>query len=159
MLQNCLPARGVNIPNLKGITQAISEIQAAKISIFLLHFFPPFSSIGTFCKNSYKTQMRNLIALKFGKHKGCPKENPSITFGETPMNSLGCMINYSRETISICCHAYRVNCFISSKSVSGYINQCRNVLWWFESNQNKNLGDMTQKQRCVIIACTIKICV
>ena len=39
MLQSFPPARGVHIPNLKEIAQAISELRAAKVS-----FFPSYSS-------------------------------------------------------------------------------------------------------------------
>ena len=39
LLQSCLPARGVYIPNLKEIAPAISEIRAAKGLICLLGFF------------------------------------------------------------------------------------------------------------------------
>ena len=39
LLQSCQPTRGVYIPNLKEITLAISEIQAAKLSIFIFVFF------------------------------------------------------------------------------------------------------------------------
>ena len=43
LLQSCPPARGVYIPNLKEITPAISEIRAAKVSIFffVVHVFAP----------------------------------------------------------------------------------------------------------------------
>ena len=64
------------------------------------------------CKNCYKTQMRTSIALKFGTHNGSPKANPTIKFGANPMNGSGFMIDYSRKTRSICCHAYRVNRFM-----------------------------------------------
>ena len=39
LLQSCPPAREVYIPNLKEIAQAISEIRAAKVSIFFSWFF------------------------------------------------------------------------------------------------------------------------
>ena len=105
MLQSCLPARRVCIPNVKEIAPAISEIQAAKVSIFFFVFLHT-------CKNCYKTLTRTPIALKFGTQKGGPKANPSIKFGANPMNGSGVMTDYSRKTRSICCHAYSVNCFM-----------------------------------------------
>ena len=107
--QSCPPARGVYIPNLKEIAPAISEIRAAKVSIFFRFFFFVFSHT---CKNCYKTKTRAPIALKVGTQKGSPKANPSINVGANPMNGSGVMIDYSRKTRSICCHAYRVNRFI-----------------------------------------------
>ena len=56
--------------------------------------------------------MRTPIALKFGTQKGSPKANPGVKFGANPMNGLGFMTDHSRETRSICCHAYRVNRFM-----------------------------------------------
>ena len=70
------------------------------------------SSFRTLAKNCYNKQMRTPIALKFGTQKGSPKANPSINFGTNPMNGSGVMIDYSRKTRSICCHAYRVNRFM-----------------------------------------------
>ena len=112
LLQSCPPARGVYIPNLMDITQAISEIRVAKVWFFFLRFFFFFFVFFVFshtCKNCYKTQMRTPIALKFGTQKGSPKANPSINFGANPMNDSGVMTDYSRKTRSICCHAYMVN--------------------------------------------------
>ena len=70
------PARGVYIPNLKEIAPAISEIRAAKVSIFFFMFSHT-------CKNCYKTQTRTPIALKFGTQKGSPKAIPNIKFSIT----------------------------------------------------------------------------
>ena len=67
--QSCLPTRGVHIPNLKVITIAISEIRAAKVSVFL-HFFSLFFVFSHTCKNCYKTQARTPIALKLAHRKG-----------------------------------------------------------------------------------------
>ena len=111
LLQSCPPARGVYIPNLKEITQAISEIRVAKVSFFFLRFFFFFVFSHT-CKNCYKTQTCTPIALKFGTQKGSTKANPSIKFGANPVNDSGVMTDYSRKTRSICCHAYRVNRFM-----------------------------------------------
>ena len=75
----------------------------------LLDFLSVFSHT---CTNCYKTQVRTPISLKFGTQKGSPKANSSIKFDANPMNGEGFMINYSRTTRSICCHAYRVNRFM-----------------------------------------------
>ena len=89
---------------------AISEIQAANVSIvFFVFFF--FVFLHT-CKNCYNTQKRAPIALKFGTQKGSPTANPSIKFGANPMNGAGVMTDYSHKTRSICCHAYRLNHFM-----------------------------------------------
>ena len=61
------------------------------------------------CKNCYNKQTRTPIALKFSTQKGSPKANPSIKFGTNPINGSGVMTDYSHQTRSICCHAYRVN--------------------------------------------------
>ena len=90
MLQSCPPARGVYIPHLKEIAAAISEIRAAKVSIFFFYFF-------VFLHTCKKMQMRAPIALKFGTQKGSPKANPSIKFGAHPMNDSGVMTDYSRS--------------------------------------------------------------
>ena len=66
------------------------------------------------CKNCYKTQTRTPIALKFGTQKRSPKANSSIKFVAKPMNGSGVMTDYSRKTSSICCHVYRVNCFMEA---------------------------------------------
>ena len=50
LLQSCPPDRGVYIPNLKEITQAISEIRVAKVSFF---FFSS-SSFRTLAKIAIK---------------------------------------------------------------------------------------------------------
>ena len=78
-------------------------------SFFFFFFFFVFSHT---CKNCYNTQTRTPIALKFGTQKGSPKANPSIKFGTNLMNGSGVMTDYSRNTRSICCHAYRVNRFM-----------------------------------------------
>ena len=109
LLQSCLPARGVYIPNFKELAPAISKIRAAKASIFFLGFFFLFSHN---CKNCYKIQMRAPITLTFGTQKSSPKTNPSIKCGTNPINGSGIMTDYSRKTRSICCHAYRVNRFM-----------------------------------------------
>ena len=109
LLQSCRPARGVYIPNLKEIAPAISEIRAAKVSIFFLRFIYFFFVFSHTCKNCYKTQTRTLIALNFGTQKGSPKVNPSIKCGANPMNDSGVMTDYLHKTRSICCHAYRLN--------------------------------------------------
>ena len=108
-LQSFPPARGVYIPSLKEIAPAISEIRAAKASIFFHFFFFMFSHT---CKNCYNTQMRTPIALKFDSQKGSPKANPSIKCGVHPINGSGVMTDYSHKTRSICCHVYRVNRFM-----------------------------------------------
>ena len=41
-----------------------------------------------------------------------PKANPSIKFGANLKNGSGFMTDYSRKRRLICCHAYRVNCFM-----------------------------------------------
>ena len=112
LLQSCPPAKGVYTPNLKEIVPAISEIRAAKISIFLLRFCSFFFVVSHTCKNCYKTQTRTPVALKFGTQKGSPKANSSITFGANPMNGSRVITDYARKTRSICCHAYRVNRFM-----------------------------------------------
>ena len=112
LLKSCPPARGVYIPNLKEITQAISEIRVAKVWFFSSFFFLFFFVFLHTCKNCYKMQMRTPIALQFGTQKGSTKANPSIKFGANPVNDSGVMTDYSRKTRSICCHAYRVNCFM-----------------------------------------------
>ena len=78
------------------------------VFFFFVFFF--FVFLHT-CKNCYKTQTCTPIALKFGTQNRSPKANPSIKFGAKPMNGMGVMTDYSRTTRSICCHAYRVNCF------------------------------------------------
>ena len=106
LLQSFPPARGVYIPNLKEITQAIPRYEWPKFRFF---FFFVFSHT---CKNCYNKQTRTPIALTFGTQKGNPTANPSINFGTNPMNGSGVMTDYSRKTRSICCHAYRVNRFM-----------------------------------------------
>ena len=78
-------------------------------SFFFLFFFFVFSHT---YKNCCNKQTRTPIALKFGTHKGSPTANPSIKFGTNLMNGSGVLTDYSRKTRSICCHAYRVNCFM-----------------------------------------------
>ena len=64
------------------------------------------------------------------------------------------MTNYSRKTISIFCHAYRVNRvmelvenrFMDRSTIVGV------PFWLFESNRNIDHGDMTRNRRCVTIA-------
>ena len=86
-----------------------SHFRDTSCQSFDFFFFLVFSHT---CKNFYKMQTRAPIALKFGTQKENPKANPSIKFGANPMNGSGVMTDYSRKTRSICCHAYRVNCFI-----------------------------------------------
>ena len=87
LLQSCPPARGVHIPNLKEIAQAISKIRVAKVLAFsLVFFFPFFLVFSHTCKNCYKTQVCTLIALKFGTERGSPKANLIIKFGVNLMN-------------------------------------------------------------------------
>ena len=74
---------------LKEIAPAISEIQAAKISIFFLFFFFFFFVFSHTCKNCYKMQSLTPSALKFGTQKGRPESNLSIKFGANPMNGSG----------------------------------------------------------------------
>ena len=107
-----LPAsQGSLHSKFEGIAPAISEIRAAKVSIFFLRFFFFFVFSHT-CKNCYNKQTRPPIALKFGTQKGSPTANPSIKCGTNPMNGSGVITDYSRKTRSICCHAYRVNRFM-----------------------------------------------
>ena len=79
---------------------------------FFFVFFFLFFVFSHACKNCYKMQTCTPIALNFCTQKGSPKANPSIKFGANPINGSGVMIDYSRKTKSICCHAYRVNRFM-----------------------------------------------
>ena len=81
---------------------------SAQKFVFVSSFFFLFVFSHTL-KNCYETQMRIPIALKFGTHKGSPTTNPSINCGANLVNGSGVMIDYSRKTRLICCHAYRVN--------------------------------------------------
>ena len=67
--------RGGCIANLKEIAQAISELQAAKVSVYLLCCLFLFFVILRTCKNCYKIQTHTPIALQFGTQKGSPKAN------------------------------------------------------------------------------------
>ena len=94
-----------------------SKFEGNRSSHFPRYELPKFrffssSCFRTLAKNCYNTQMRTPIALTFGTQKGSPTANPSIKFGANPMNGSGGMTDYSRKTRSICCHAYRVNCFM-----------------------------------------------
>ena len=81
-------------------------------SLFLFLGFFLFFVFSHTLKNCYKTQTRIPIASQFGTHKGSPTTNPSITFGANAVNGSGVMIDFSRKTRLICCHAYRVNRFM-----------------------------------------------
>ena len=79
---------------------------------FFSSLFVSSSCFRTLVEIAKKMQTSTPIALKFGTQKGSPKVNPSNTFGANPKNGSGVMTGYSRQTRSICCHAYRVNRFM-----------------------------------------------
>ena len=84
-----------------------SRYELPKFRFFFFLFFS--SSFRTLAKIAIlNKQTRTPIAMKFGTQKGSPMANHSIKFGTNPMNGSGVMIDYSRKTRSICCHAYQV---------------------------------------------------
>ena len=73
------------------------------------------------------------------------------------MNIHGVMTDYLRKIRSKVCHAYMVNSFEESVE-NCYVDGATIVgvpFWWFERNQDKDHGDMTQNPTCVKITRSI----
>jgi len=66
------------------------------------------SKVAKNCGTCHKTQTGTMIALKFGTHEKGNRAHLGTKFGLNTSIS-GWVINYSRNTIPICCHAYMAN--------------------------------------------------
>ena len=74
LLQSCPPARGVYIPNLKEIALAVSEIRAAKVSIFFFVFFSFSSCFCTLAKIAIKRKRVLRSSWHLAHRKGVQRQ-------------------------------------------------------------------------------------
>ena len=105
LLWKCLPLRRSHIPNSKKITLTIPKIQVIKLSkneLFL-------SSFCTLNKNCFNSQVHAPIWLKFGTLIGGSKANLSSNFRVKTVKISRVMNDFTRNTKSNFCYAYRLN--------------------------------------------------
>jgi len=96
--------------------------------------------------------MHTLIELKFGTYKGLIKLHLCTNFGWYPIRIYEVMTDFSHKRKSKVCHANKVNYWkelVETSLIYGII--IIGVPFWFERNEEKDHGNMTQKQTGVKI--------